>query len=57
MSTIALKNKAANHKNRKTIIERIRDYFTENHNAIVLGIYAYSGTTPDVEMLREMKIV
>lgn len=57
MSTITLKNNAVYNENKKTLKQRIADYFAKNQNAIILGMYSLSGTTPDMEMLREMKIV
>ena len=57
MSTITLKNNAAYRENKKTLKERIADYFAENYSVIVLGMYAASGRIPDIEMLRAMKIM
>lgn len=57
MSTITFKNNTEYNENRKSLRERIADYFAKNHNGIVLGMYALSGTTPDAELLREMNIV
>lgn len=57
MSTITFKNNTEYNENRKSLREKIADYFAKNHNGIVLGMYALSGTTPDAEMLREMNIV
>lgn len=57
MSTITLKSSAAYRENKKTLRERIADYFAENLNTIVFGLYTASGRMPDAEMLRAMKIV
>lgn len=57
MNTIILKSNEAYRENKKTLKERIADYFEENLNTIVLGMYAASGRMPDIEMLRSMKIV
>lgn len=57
MSTVTLKSSAAYRENKKTLKERIADYFAENYGVIVLGMYAASGRVPDIEMLRAMKIV
>ena len=38
MSTITLKSSAAYRENRKTLKEKIADYFAENLNTIVFGM-------------------
>lgn len=58
MSTIALKNTSAGtDKCRKTLKERIADYYKENINMITIGMYTLSGRVPDIETLRTMNIM
>jgi len=54
MSTITLKSSAAYRENRKTLKEKIADYFAENLNTIVFGMHAASARMSDVQMLRDM---
>lgn len=58
MSTVALKNsKALNKKTKGSFKDRIADYFDRNRNTFALGMYALSGNTPNVEVLRAMKVL
>lgn len=58
MSTIALKNTTAGYdKCRKTLKERILDYYKENINIITIGLYTLSGRVPDIGMLRTMNML
>lgn len=58
MSTITLKSKAViKQEAKRRLKERIRNYYMENRNTITLGLYALSGKTPNLEMLRALQIL
>lgn len=58
MSTITLNNHAAvRRQNKITLKERIKDYFIQNQAVITLGLFAVSGRTPDLQMLRDLKML
>lgn len=58
MSTIALKNHSVTGRQHKNILkDRIVNYFTENQAMITLGLYSLSGRTPDMHMLRALKML
>lgn len=58
MSTITLKsNTVMNQRTKNTIKDRIVNYLSENRNMIALGLYTISGRVPDIEVLRDMKVL
>lgn len=58
MNTITLNNHAVVRRQSKmTLKERIKDYFIQNQAVITLGLCAVSGRTPDLQMLRDLKML
>ena len=58
MSAITLKNNAVMYKeSKKTLKERIAEYFAENQKTIILGLYAISGTMTDAVTLRALDLI
>lgn len=59
MNTVSLRTNAAYKENesKKTLKQRIADYFEENWSTMAMGMYALSGRMPDVEFLRSINVL